>query len=421
MSNHEGPVPFGRRGGALGRALSAVRAVAPPGTGLPLLLTGLLCAVIVAVQCSRPAARSGGGDGPGPDSAAGAARAVRVLLSLSGPGIEVRAGDGGGIEVRAAGASFRAESPLEVKADGPKLAFAGSSAAGIESADLRSESGAPLRVGQRSYAGEIRVLTSGSGAVTVVNVVPMAAYLEGVVGSEMPPDWPIEALKSQAVAARTFAASRMRGRQADPFDVYDDTRSQVYIGVPPEGHDAVRSAVAETGDLVLCWSGNLIPAFFHSTCGGRTESASDALTGEYPPPLCGGVECGFCGDSKRFRWSARIPASEAGEALGVRGLKGIRISKATSTGRAAEVELAHEGGEKAVRAAALRAALGNSRIMSTAFTVEMKGGDLVFEGRGWGHGAGMCQWGARGMAKAGKDFREILGMYYPGANLRFDY
>jgi stage II sporulation protein D len=282
---------------------------------------------------------------------------------------------------------------------------------------LACEGGAVLGIGAVSYAGTLRVRGLPGNVLEVVNEVPLETYLLGVVGGEMPPSWEMEALKAQAVAARTYAAARMRAaRGADaPFDLYDDTRSQVYAGVPPARYASrLARAVGATEGEVLVHEGELLTAFFHSTCGGHTESAHRVFGSADRAPLKG-VPCDGCVESPLFRWEVKIPAEDLEGRLGVKGVKTIRADERGPSGRCGAVRLVAEEGETVLTGKDFRWKLGVNRLRSTAFEATREGDGFLFTGKGFGHGVGLCQWGARGLARKGKDCLQILEHYYPGA------
>ncbi len=159
-----------------------------------------------------------------------------------------------------------------------------------------------------------------------------------------------------------------------------------------------------------------IEAYYHSTCGGRTESGAEALGRDLP--YLQSVDCGRCQDSPRSRWARRLGAEELGRAAGLGGpATSVAVAARTPSGRAAAVEIA--SGERRVRlpASELRQLVGFDRLPSLAFSVREEAGAFLFEGRGSGHGVGLCQWGAAGWAKAGLGYREILEKYYPGTEI----
>jgi stage II sporulation protein D len=159
-----------------------------------------------------------------------------------------------------------------------------------------------------------------------------------------------------------------------------------------------------------------IEAYYHSTCGGRTECGAEALGRDLP--YLPSVECGRCQDSPRARWTRRLTADELGRAAGLGAPAAVaRVAELTPSGRAAAVEIASGERRKRLPAAELRQLVGFDRLPSLAFSVREEAGTFLFEGRGSGHGAGLCQWGAAGWAKAGKGYREILEKYYPGTEI----
>jgi stage II sporulation protein D len=284
-------------------------------------------------------------------------------------------------------------------------------------ARLTAAEGSLLGLGEKSYAGTLILRAGAEGTLTVVNAVPLETYLLGVVGAEMPLSWNLEALKAQAVAARTYAVSRMltaRDRGAT-FDVYSDTRSQVYSGAPkPQYASKLSQVVTATTGEVLVFEGNLLTAFFHSTCGGHTESAARVFKSHNVAPLHG-VPCDACTASPLHRWEVRIAAREIKERLGVAAVDTMAIRDVGPSGRGGTIVVRGGSEETLFPAKEFRKRLGTKRLKSTAFEAEPASGEFVFRGRGFGHGVGLCQWGARGLAERGKSYLDILEHYYPGA------
>ncbi len=276
-----------------------------------------------------------------------------------------------------------------------------------------------LRVGGRGYRGELVITERPAGRLLVINRVGLEPYIAGVVGNEMPLSWPLAALRAQAIAARTYALERMQARRRAAWDVSDDASSQVYRGLENETERA-RKVVADTLGVVLVWNDRLLPAFYHSTCGGETIPASWVFGLPDIPPL-GGGPCGFCESSRYYRWRVRLGREAVTEALAERGvrppLENIEVIEWGPARHVDTVRLVHGGGVSKISGKALRRALGPSKLRSTRFDVRLDGDAVVFEGAGWGHAVGMCQVGARGMAEAGYDTRAILSRYYPGARL----
>ncbi len=259
----------------------------------------------------------------------------------------------------------------------------------------------------------IRVLVS-SGAKEPVEL-RLEDYVAGVVAGEMPASFPAEALKAQAVAARSYALTRKIEAQAAgrAWDIGAGVLAQVFAKNPGP---AARAAAEATAGEVLARDQEPVEAYFHASCGGRTEGGLAALGRDLP--YLRSVECGRCDRAPGVRWSVRVPPKELGKAAGLGGAAtAARVVSRTATGRAEKVEVS--AGERRVTLAAsdLRQRLGFSRLPSLAFELRRERGDFVLDGRGQGHGAGLCQWGAAGLAREGKTYREILGHYYPGVEI----
>jgi stage II sporulation protein D len=240
-------------------------------------------------------------------------------------------------------------------------------------------------------------------------------YVAGVVAGEMPAGFPPEALKAQAVAARSYALTRKIDAQAAgrAWDIGAGVLAQVFSRT---ASPAARAAADATAGEVLAIGMEPVEAYFHASCGGRTEGGLAALGRDLP--YLAPVECGRCERAPGVRWTLRLSARELAKAVGLGGAAtGARVAARTPTGRAEKIEV-QAGDRKATLAAVdLRQRLGFSRLPSLAFEVRPAEGGFVLEGRGQGHGAGLCQWGAAGLAAEGKTYREILAHYYPGTEV----
>jgi stage II sporulation protein D len=276
-----------------------------------------------------------------------------------------------------------------------------------------------LYVNGRYYRGEL--LMKSSSGLTILNLVDMERYLAGVVGSEAVESWPDDALRAQAVVARTYALNQKKSRDNKAFDVQATVADQVYLGTERETAK-LRRIVKETTGIVLLYKGELFTAYFHSTCGGHTEPVSRAFSSPDIPPLRG-VECNYCTSSKYYGWwSATLDAESLSAALRK---AGKRVGHVTDiepmdigpSGRAARVRITHDRGTTVVGAYEFRKIVGANQIRNTNFLVRKYGDTFQFVGRGWGHGVGMCQFGAKGIAEKGYGFTAILKYYYPGATL----
>jgi stage II sporulation protein D len=295
------------------------------------------------------------------------------------------------------------------------------------------------------YAGVLDVALAPQG-LRVVQQANLEAYVEGVVAAEMPNTFPLEAMKAQAVAARTYALQHLGGHGADDADLCARVHCQAYAGTQTRASTAAQAA-RETAGWVLSWNGILVDALYHSACGGATAPAWEVRQGKLLPYLAGGADTpqggdrtlAYCSREHDMSWSKRLSHAEAERLvcanLGVvarrpdlspRRLSGMLLTRAESTGRAQWLKVYTDRGAYGVRGDAVRWLFGTGRpgrrgLRSTAFdiTLERRSGSApsayVFEGVGHGHGIGLCQWGCRGRAAAGQKAEEILAAYYPGA------
>lgn len=277
----------------------------------------------------------------------------------------------------------------------------------------------PLRLGERALRGTLLARADGD-RVTLVDELELEDYVAAVTGSEMPPSWPAEALKAQAVAARTYALRQKLAAGVDaPVHVEATVLDQVYKGVSAETPATLEAARATAGE-VLTSGAEPIEAYFHSACGGRTEAAADAFG--HSRPYLVSVACGADADAPRARWEVQVPLAELASRLGAPGLRGLAVVERTATGRARRLALTLAGGhERSVTANDFRRLVGYDRVPSLDFTVAVKRGEASLRGKGSGHGVGMCQWGARGLAARGESYRAILARYYPGTEIRRMY
>lgn len=238
--------------------------------------------------------------------------------------------------------------------------------------------------------------------------IPLERYVAGVLEKEVHGNWPMEALKAQAVATRTYALYRKVNPRDALFDVLSDTTDQVFES--DEGHSpAIVRAVLETEGETLQHGGKIFQAFFHSCCAGRSERADEVWPGAFPEPLLSLHNDPYCAACPPARWEYRIDKGE---------FESITISERDTSGRVRTVLVSSPSGKSRTMAGIeLRRVLGNTFLKSTLFEISPQDDAIVFEGRGAGHGVGLCQWGAKGMAETGKNYREILDFYYPGAEV----
>jgi stage II sporulation protein D len=337
---------------------------------------------------------------------------VNIIPSVSSLRIRVE----GGMEIR----DMRTKTLLfrgnEAKCSIIGKAFIiGDKRSGVGALSIRGMSQDVLEVNGRKFKGDIRLIKHGESRFSVINGVPLEDYVKGILFHEVSHYWPQEALKAQAVVSRTYALYSLQQNRHQEFDVRGDIFSQVYGGKDSERY-RTNDAVEETAGEVLTFQGRIFPAYFHSTCAGHTEDAS-ALWNIDLPPLKG-VACGFCQESPRYFWTYRISARELAGRLkhggySVEGFDTITVAGNDLSGRVTYVNFISGGKTTKISAVELRRILGPQSLRSTYFEVSLSGREVVFRGKGWGHGVGLCQWGAYFMAKQGYSYTQILQHYYP--------
>ncbi|OVE77421.1 hypothetical protein BVX98_02655 [bacterium F11] len=280
-----------------------------------------------------------------------------------------------------------------------------------------------ISFGSRKVRGKLKAIASHESKVTIVNELDLDAYLKGVLPREVIVTWPKEALKAQAVASRTYLISHLGRHKKEGFDVCSDVHCQVYGGVNRE-HPQTSKAVEETRGEILEYNGKPIQSFFHACCGGHTEKVG-AVWGSQNKPYLPAKRCGYGKAAPWYNWSLNMSNGEILSLLKkprlVKGsqLKSIKVKTKSKSARAEVITVTTEKGSFNVSGNAFRLALHPEKIRSTLWTnLSKKKNGYHFEGRGWGHGVGLCQWGARGQALQNLSYKKILGFYYPEAKLK---
>lgn len=303
---------------------------------------------------------------------------------------------------------------------------------------LRSVDGSPLGYKGGAYEGWLEFLCwklpDGRDRWVVVNRLPIERYLLGVIGSEMSASWPIEALEAQAIAARTYALYKLATTRVDPrnetvsdrIHVFADTRDQMYKGRLENAR--ILTAVENTRGQVLFYGNEIFEPKYHSTCGGATANGTAAF-GQPVLPVHTSAVCGYCADSPKFKWKAvRFSEAQVRRALAsiVSDEPKIQLGEVTKIepvdpgpgGHASYFRVTHARGSFEVDAILFRLRLDPMAMLSTACVTQREGDDFVFHGRGFGHGVGMCQYGAKGLADRGADSIQIVAHYYTDADVK---
>jgi SpoIID/LytB domain protein len=264
----------------------------------------------------------------------------------------------------------------------------------------RSED-ALIYAGDKLYRGSLEVKWRAAGLI-VINTLNLEAYLYGVVPKETPAQWEMAALRAQAIVARTYALYK-RTRQANrDYDVAAQyIRDQHYDGYSAE-HARTTQAVNETQGVVLTCHGELVPAYYHAESAGYTENSEDVWSS--PHPCLRAVKTEMHPASPFLQWSASISLNDLRAALVKQGhavgaIRRLEPIERTETGRIMRLKISHKAGETIIRGTDFRALLGPEVIRSTRFAVQIRDGRAMFNGQGWGHGVGLCQWCSQGMAQ----------------------
>jgi stage II sporulation protein D (peptidoglycan lytic transglycosylase) len=294
--------------------------------------------------------------------------------------------------------------------------------------ELRPATESDLRIEESLYPGVLRVDPKPGGGVRIVVVTDVETYVAAVVNSEVPATYPRELQRTQAVLARTYTMAALNAASsvqdggsvvlADSGGIDQEFHG---IAVMPEHRRVAADAVESTRGLVVMDAGIPLTAYYHSSCGGTTCPGT-VVFGKLgaQPALRGGVTCTGCATgNKYFHWNARLPGAKVVAAAGLTGqLERFAIAERTEGGRAATFDVTANGRTRRVRAPDFRLAVGASVLRSTFLEMAIvDGGELLVRGRGWGHGVGLCQMGARTMAEEGRSAESILAFYYPGAVL----
>lgn len=277
-----------------------------------------------------------------------------------------------------------------------------------------------IYVNGRKFRGAIEISRQPNNTLLVVNHLDVEKYIAGVLYHEISPRWPLEAIKAQAIAARTYALYQVKHNEDKQYDLVSTVASQVYGGRTSE-RGRTSKAVKRTKSEVLTYKNKIFPTFYHATCAGHTENAKNLWRISIMPLR--GRECQFCQRSPHFKWKAKMGLKSIAEALLKSGYKtgainSINIIERYISARISDLEVNSSAGKLELSGYRFRLALGPNVIRSANFDLKLKKDKIYFEGLGWGHGVGMCQWGAFFMSKKRFNADEILGFYYPESKIK---
>lgn len=288
-----------------------------------------------------------------------------------------------------------------------------------EKIEIKTQQDALVHVNSIPYRGNLFCVMD-NGRFLMVNIVPIENYVSSVIGSEMNLSWPESTLEAQAIIARTYAYHEKAMQKKPYFDVYDSTASQVYKGAAKENEKS--QAIAQrTRGMLLLYQNRLFKTFFHSTCGGHTSNAKQIFDYHDISPLAG-VECPYCKSSPYFSWSFTIQTTELEDFFNTLKLplpfRGLSIEKMDKGKRVMSLLVFYgKDQNRSIKASELRNHFGANKLRSTSFTMESAPQGVLFQGHGWGHGVGLCQFGAKTMGDQGHSSPQILQFYYPCAQI----
>ncbi|GAB6281674.1 MAG: hypothetical protein STSR0008_04150 [Ignavibacterium sp.] len=294
-----------------------------------------------------------------------------------------------------------------------------------------------IKYNNKFYKGEISFRTS-QNKIQVINSLRMKDYLYGVLLSEMGnklTENNFEALKAMAICARTFTINKLNS-SSNSFDITNTTNDQVYDGFK-EGNSLYRKAIEETENEILFYNSSIAKVFYHSTCGGFTEDFQNVFSNsEYPylRSIKDGNES-YCKISPVFSWEEKFSKENILNLLrrnslistGENDISNIYIKNKFPSGRIKNIVIDFSNGKKVeisyknIRNIFRRK--NGSILRSTLFNIEVKRGrfaieEVIFKGNGWGHGVGLCQWGAIEQSNLGHNYKSILIFYFPGTEVR---
>lgn len=371
---------------------------------------------------------------------------VRVLVDGGRSSMDITAPGQFSVECMRGGKSYvyYASRSVTVRADQRQLSVATSAGKIGDHFDEvlitpRSDKQHLTYLGHR-YRGVFRILPYNRN-LRLINVVHMNDYLKGVVPPEIgfTKEAELEAIKAQAVAARTYSMSHLSQYPDEPYDLKSDVSDQVYHGVEVE-NPVVSRAVEATRGYVLKYQDKLINAYYHSTCGGHTDDIDEVWDKKSEPYLRAVPDSGFCSWSKYYTWRESYTvkqlklrleeylSSERGRVVRIDRILDINIVGRTAGGRVARMKIettdgAYTVGGDKIRWVFTRSSNPEMILQSAGFELEKaydRDRNLIqvdFVGGGYGHGVGMCQCGAIGMARSGRTYEQILTHYYRNVDL----
>lgn len=283
---------------------------------------------------------------------------------------------------------------------------------------IHSQTGV-ISIGEQSYRGHIELLAT-KDSLYVINHVPLDAYLASLANTEMSSSFPEAALQAQIIAARSYALSTAleRRKKMWPFDLYNSQVDQVYKGLSYESTKSWKLA-RSTARQVLSFNGSVLKAYYHSSSGGQLELPLNVWGGEKAQETGAYKAKPNPYDQKNSadRWQIKLSPDMGAQIKGSGTIHDIKILSRTEGKRVKTLQILGAKGKTLMSGVQFRNLFGPGWIKSALFDIKKQGNAFLIEGRGWGHGVGMSQMGAKVMADTGKSAEQILKFYYPGAHV----
>lgn len=331
---------------------------------------------------------------------------IKVLISRGAIAVDIRGVEDGDVEVRKSpGTRVRVngrERSLPIKFY-PRKDF--------------------IYVNNRPYRGTIEILESKEGLL-VVDEVYIESYLVGIINNEISTKWHRDALRTQAVISRTYAVYQKRKHKGEPFHIESTVMGQVYNGINTEDTVALR-AVRDTAGEILTYNSEPALSVFHSNAGGMTDSSKDVW--QHDHPYLQSVGSSYDSAAPHYTWDYDIEASRLIDILNDEGenltqITDIKLYEVTASGRVKSLIITGSPNIRLkITGEYMRKLIGYGALKSALFEVSKSGDKFIFSGRGAGHGVGLSQWGAKGMAEKGHSYKKILSHYYPGTKIEKAY
>lgn len=282
----------------------------------------------------------------------------------------------------------------------------------------------PLKIGKIKCKGQFLLLKTNPKKANYLLILslPLEHYLGGVLEGEISHSWPAESIKVQAIAARTYAYWIINNSGNRRYHIKSDTSHQVFKG--NEGvHPSFKKAIRATSGIILTYKRSPIQTFFTATCGGQTEKPVNVWNSPTKMPHFKSIKCPYCTTHPKYKWTAKLSAKKIKQKLktklpGLRSIRSIRIVKYSPSRRALTLEINDGSRKNHLSGNAFRLTLGGTTIQSLRFKLKKQGNYYLFKGNGYGHGVGLCQWGAKTMAQKGYSHRKILQFYYKQVKMK---